>query len=219
MLASLAIVPLIALTALGLALPADLPTSIRAHVELAGTALVAGAAIALPLGIYAAYAGALRGLILGAAALGRTLPSLAVLAFMLPFLGVGFAPAIIALTLLAIPPITINTDLGLRGVPASALDAARGMGMSELQIFSRVRWPLALPSILDGIRIAAIEVIASATLATFIGAGGLGDIIVRGLQTNDSTLLYYGAASVALLALAVEAIGVALTLKARKASL
>ena len=191
-------------------MPADLPSAILAHLELSAWALGIAAALALPLGVYASYSGALRGAIVGLAGVGRTLPSLAVLAFMLPFLGVGFVPAVVALTLLAIPPIVIATDIGLRGVSAAAIDAARGMGMSELQTFARIRWPLALPTILDGLRIAAIEVIASATLATFIGAGGLGDIIVRGLQTDDASLLYYGAITVALLALCVEVFGVLL---------
>src|SRR5581483_1596688 len=149
-----------------LALPTDLAVGIRVHLELAGTALATAAAIGLPLGIWAAYSRIFRGPILGFAAIGRTLPSLAVLTFILPFLGVGFTPAVVALTVLAIPPIAIGTDTGLRGVAASAIDAARGMGMQESQIFLRVRWPLALPSIIYGIRIAAIEVIASATLAT-----------------------------------------------------
>jgi osmoprotectant transport system permease protein len=180
---------------------------VRAHLELAGAALLAGALIAIPLGVAAAHAGAARGAIVGVAAVGRTLPSLAVLTFILPFLGVGFWPATVALTLLAIPPIVINTDLGLRGVDPAALDAARGMGMTRRQAFGRVAWPLALPSVVTGLRTAAIEVVASATLATFVGAGGLGVEIVRGLQTGDDRVLYQGAVAVALLALAVELLG------------
>lgn len=182
----------------------------RTHLVLAGAALAAGALVAIPLGILASGAGAARGTIVGIAAVGRTLPSLAVLTFIVPFLGVGLWPAIVALTLLAIPPIVINTDLGLRGVDPAALDAARGMGMTRRQIFSRVAWPLALPSVATGLRTAAIEVVASATLATFVGAGGLGVEIVRGLQTGDDRVLYAGAIAVALLALAVELIGGAL---------
>ena len=180
---------------------------VRTHVALAGTALAAATAIAVPLGIAAAYAGIGRGAILAVAAAGRTLPSLAVLAFMLPLLGVGFWPAVVALTLLAIPPIVINTDVGLRGVDPAALDAARGMGMTAAQAFARVSWPLALPAVATGVRTAAIEVVASATLATFVGAGGLGDDIVRGLQTGDASALYGGALAVAILAFAVESLG------------
>jgi osmoprotectant transport system permease protein len=190
-----------------LAMPTDLLVDVRTHLELAGAALLAALVIALPLGIAAAYARTLRGPLIGVAAIGRTLPSLALLAFMLPVLGVGFAPAVVALTVLAIPPIVINTDLGLRSVAPEALDAARGLGMTGLQMFSRVAWPQALPTVIAGARTAAIEVVASATLATFIGAGGLGDLIVRGLQTGDSTALYVGALTVALLALAVEFVG------------
>jgi len=180
---------------------------VRAHLELAGASLAAGALIAIPLGVAAAHAGAARGAIVGIAAVGRTLPSLAVLTFVLPFLGVGFWPATVALTLLAIPPIVINTDLGLRGVDPAALDAARGMGMTRGQAFGRIAWPLALPLVVTGLRTAAIEVVASATLATFVGAGGLGVEIVRGLQTGDDRVLYQGAVTVALLALAVELLG------------
>jgi len=180
---------------------------VRTHVALAGTALATATAIAVPLGIAAAYAGIGRGAILAVAAAGRTLPSLAVLAFMLPLLGVGFWPAVVALTLLAIPPIVINTDVGLRGVDPAALDAARGMGMTAAQAFARVSWPLALPAVATGVRTAAIEVVASATLATFVGAGGLGDDIVRGLQTGDASALYGGALAVAILAFAVESLG------------
>lgn len=185
----------------------DLLGDVRTHLGLAAAALAAGALVAVPLGILAAGAGRARGAIVGLAAVGRTLPSLAVLAFVLPFVGVGFWPAVLALTLLAIPPIVINTDLGLRGVDRAALDAARGMGMTPRQAFARVAWPLALPVVAAGIRTAAIEVVASATLATFVGAGGLGDEIVRGLQTGDNGLLYAGAAAVAALAFAVELLG------------
>lgn len=177
------------------------------HLVLAGSALAAACIVALPLGIAAGSVGAARTPILAVAAAGRTLPSLAVLAFMLPILGVGFAPAVFALTLLAIPPIVINTDLGLRGVDAGALDAAAGMGMTAAQRFARVSWPLALPTIVAGLRTAAIEVVASATLATFVGAGGLGKEIVLGLQTGDGAALYGGAIAVAILAFAVESLG------------
>jgi osmoprotectant transport system permease protein len=182
----------------------------RIHLELAGAALAAGAFIAIPLGILAAYAGSARGAIVGVAAVGRTLPSLAVLTFVLPFLGVGFWPAVVALTLLAIPPIVINTDLGLRAVDPATLDAARGMGMTPRQAFARVAWPLALPGVVTGLRTAAIEVVASATLASFVGAGGLGNEITNGLQTGNDRVLYAGAIAVALLAFAVELLGGAL---------
>lgn len=126
------------------------------------------------------------------------------LTFMLPVLGVGFAPAVAALTLLAIPPVAINADVAFRGVPAAALDAARGMGMTPVQSFARVEWPLAFPLLFAGVRTAATEVIASAVLAAFIGAGGLGEYVTTGLQANNDAYLWAGVVAIAAIALAVE---------------
>jgi osmoprotectant transport system permease protein len=156
------------------------------------------------LGTLAALKSAWRTPVLGAASFGRTLPSIALLTLLIPVMGVGAPPAIVALVLLALPPIVINVDLGLRGTPAAALDAATGLGMDARQRFARVRVPHALPIALAGLRTASVEVIGSATLATFIGAGGLGDDIVRGLQTGDGTLLAAAAAVVAAMALIAE---------------
>jgi len=183
---------------------AELSAHVAQHLTLASTALALALLAGLPLGVLAAESSGMRGGVLALAGVGRTLPSLAVLMLLLPWLGVGAAPAIVALALLAIPPIVISVDLGIRGVPAAALDAAAGMGMTSLQRFARVIVPLALPISFSGLRTAATETIASATLATFIGAGGLGDEIVRGLQTDDATLLFTAAAVVAALALGAD---------------
>jgi len=171
---------------------------------MAGTALTVAAAVALPLGIVSAHQDRLRAAFLGIVNVGRVIPSLAMLTFMLPLLGVGFSSAVVALTLLAIPPIAINADVGFRAVPAAATDAARGMGMTAWQQLVRVEWPLALPVVFTGIRTASTELIASATLAAFIGGGGLGEYILRGLQANDPQLLILGSLSVAALAIGVE---------------
>jgi osmoprotectant transport system permease protein len=135
----------------------------------------------------------------------RVVPSIAVLTLALPFFGLGFRPALLALIVLGLPPIIINTELGLRAAAPAAIDAARGMGMTGRQIRSRVEWPLAVPFVLAGLRTAAIEIVASATLAAFIGGGGLGDFIVDGLATDDVGELLLGAASVAALALLIDA--------------
>jgi osmoprotectant transport system permease protein len=182
----------------------DLAASAAQHLVLAGSALALAVILGLPLGVLATQGSRVRAVVLSVAGVGRTLPSIAVLMLLLPLLGVGAFPAIVALALLAIPPIAINVDLAIRGVPAAALDAADGMGMTAAQRFLRVIVPLALPVSFAGVRTAATETIASATLATFIGAGGLGDEIVRGLQTNDATILFAGAITVALLALLTE---------------
>ncbi len=162
--------------------------------------------VALPLGTLVAHRDHLRGPVLSALGIGRVVPSLAVLTLMIPFFGIGFRPAVVALALLAIPPIAINTDLGFRSVSRAALDAAQGLGMTQTQIRNRVETPLALPIIFAGLRTASIEVIASATLAAFIGGGGLGEYITSGLQNSDGKLLLLGGASVAVLALLVESI-------------
>ena len=182
----------------------DLAAHLKVYVALAGAALALGCLAGIPLGILAARVRAARTPVLTLANLGRVVPSLAVLTFMIPLLGVGFVPALAALTLLAIAPIAINTDLGLRTVPAPAIDAARGMGMTSSQILLRVEWPLAFPITFAGIRTSATEVIASAVLASFIGAGGLGEYITTGLQANDSRLLWTGVVTIALLALITE---------------
>jgi osmoprotectant transport system permease protein len=183
---------------------ADFSAHVGQHLALSLSALVLAVSTGLPLGILAAESAALRSAVLAMAGIGRTLPSLAVLMLLLPWLGVGAAPAVVALALLAIPPIVISVDLAIRGVPAAVLDAAAGMGMTRLQRFARVVVPFALPVSFAGLRTATTETIASATLATFIGAGGLGDEIVRGLQTDDPALLFAAAAVVAALALGAD---------------
>lgn len=189
---------------------ADFPAHVVEHLTLSFSALAVALLAGLPLGVVAAESAPLRGVVLALAGVGRTIPSLAVLMLLLPWLGVGGGPAIVALALLAIPPIVISVDLGIRGVPVATLDAAAGMGMTSLQRFTRVIVPFALPVSFAGFRTATTETIASATLATFIGAGGLGDEIVRGLQTDDPALLFAGAAVVAALALGADlALGVA----------
>lgn len=174
------------------------------HVLLCAYALGAAGTIGVPLGVAAATLRPARGPVLALAGIGRTLPSLAVLTLLLPWLGVGTAPAVVALALLAIPPLVINVDLGIRGVPAAALDAATGLGMTRYERLVRVVIPLALPVALAGLRTATVEIVASATLATFIGAGGLGDDIVRALQTDNTPLLFAAAACVAALAFLAE---------------
>ena len=177
---------------------------LRQHVLLSVVALLIGIAIALPVAL------AVRNTSLGAALavnvgnIGRAVPSLAILALCQPFLGFGFATALVALTALAIPPILINASTGLREVSPEVIGAARGMGLSGGQILTRIQLPVAAPVIFAGIRTSAVQVVASATLATFIGGGGLGELIVEGTQLNDTTILLAGSFSVAVLALITE---------------
>jgi osmoprotectant transport system permease protein len=184
---------------------ADFFAHLGTHVTLSAAALAVALAIGIPVAGLTADRPLPRGLVLALAGGLRVIPSLAILTLAIPLFGLGFAPALLALVVLALPPIVVNTDVGLRSVPAATLEAARGTGMTERQIGTRVRWPLALPVVAVGVRVASVEVIASATLAAFIGGGGLGDYIVGGLQTSDMPELVLGAVSVAVLALIADA--------------
>ncbi|MFI5388288.1 MAG: ABC transporter permease [Candidatus Eremiobacterales bacterium] len=183
---------------------ADIIAAIQAHAGLSGAALGIAVLAGVPLGLWCAHDKRAASAVVTFASAARVVPSLAVLTLMLPILGLGFRPALVALTLLALPPIIINTYVGFRDVEPSITEAAKAMGMSGATIVRRVESPLAFPVAMTGIRIAAVEVIASATLATFIGGGGLGDLINNGLQLDDSAMLLTGAALVALMALVAE---------------
>jgi osmoprotectant transport system permease protein len=161
--------------------------------------------IGVPLGILVFRTAWLRGPTLGAVGILQTIPSLAMLVFLLALLQkIGALPAIIALTLYALLPIVRNTLTGLEGVPPEVMEAARGMGMTEYQEFRMVRIPLATPVIVAGIRTAAVVGVGIATLSAFIGAGGLGQFINRGLALSNMRLILLGAIPAGLLALIVD---------------
>jgi osmoprotectant transport system permease protein len=176
------------------------------HLGLSVGALLIAMLIFIPLGVVVSSGGRLTEGIVGVVAAVRVIPSLAVILLLLPFFGLGWRPALIALTLLAGPPLVINADAGLRGVDAATLEAAKGLGMTDGQRFWRVKAPLALPVIVAGVRSAAVEVIASATLAAFVGAGGLGTFITSGITLMDERMMLTGAILVTLLALAAESL-------------
>lgn len=175
------------------------------HVFISALALVAASAVSVPLGILCSHSRMLEKVSAALSGVLRIIPSLAVLILCVPVLGVGDAPAIAALTVLAIPPILINTTLAFRQIPDSIIEAAQGMGMSPMRLFFTVKAPLAFPLAFAGFRTAATEVVASATLAAYIGAGGLGVLIYTGLGALRNDLLWIGGLSVAALSLAVNA--------------
>jgi osmoprotectant transport system permease protein len=183
---------------------AEIVAAVQAHAALSGAALAVAVILGVPLGVWCAHDPRVAGAVITLAGAARVVPSLAVLTLVLPVLGLGFRPALVALALLAFPPVLINTYAGFRGVDPSVVEAATAMGMGPAAIIRRVETPLALGVVVAGIRTAAIEVIASATLATFIGGGGLGDLINNGLQLDDGTMLLTGAVLVALMALLAE---------------
>ncbi len=176
-------------------------TSVQEHIWISLLALLIAMAIGVPGGYIAMkYKRADKWLVSFFQIL-RVIPSLAVLILLIPILGTGLKPAMTALVLLAVPPILLNTITGLTSVPDFMIETAYGMGMTENQVFSKVKLPLALPLILTGIKTAMIEIVASATLASKIGAGGLGDLIFTGLGLNRTDLLLLGGLSVAFLSI------------------
>lgn len=176
------------------------------HLVLSGIALGLSVLVCVPLGIIIARRVNLAQVVISVFGSLRLIPSLAVLFLAYPYLGIGFRPSLFALTLLAMPPLLINTYAGIRNVDGAIIEAARGVGMSPSQQLRRVELPLALPSILAGVRTASVEVISSATLAAFIGGGGLGDFITRGFALNEASIMLVGAIPIALLALVSEAL-------------
>ena len=178
--------------------------AIAVHLRMSGIALVAALILFVPIGVLASRSGRAGAALVGLVSAARVVPSLAVLFLLLPVLGLGERPALVALTLLAGPALVINTDAGLRAVDPAALESARGLGLNRWQVFAQVQFPLALPVIIGGVRTAAVEVIGSATLAAFIGAGGLGTFITSGLTLLDERLLLVGAIPVTLLTLFAE---------------
>jgi osmoprotectant transport system permease protein len=171
------------------------------HIGITAASVAAACAIAIPAGIVCSHVPRLRSVVTGVFSTLRIIPSLAVLFLCISLIGTGTAPAVVALVLLAIPPVLINTTLGFAQVPAAVLETATGLGMNPARIFFTVKTPLAAPLIITGLKTATVEVIASATLAAYIGAGGLGTIIFTGLGLLRSDLLVVGGLSVALLSL------------------
>jgi osmoprotectant transport system permease protein len=174
------------------------------HIGLTFISLFIAMAVGITLGILISRRRRLAGPVLGFAGILQTIPSIALLGFMIPLLGIGARPAIAALFLYALLPIIRNTYTGIIGVNAVVLEAARGMGMSPGQILRRVQLPLAMPVILAGIRTATVINVGVATLAAYIAAGGLGEFIFGGIALNNTNMILAGAIPAALLALLLD---------------
>ncbi len=171
------------------------------HLELTMISLLIVVAVAVPLGIFLTRHRRLADIVINFTAVLQTIPSLALLGFMIPFLGIGATPAIVALTIYGLLPIIRNTYLGITGVSKSIIEAGMGMGMTSRQILFKIELPLATPVIMGGIRTATVLMIGVATLATLVGAGGLGDLIFRGIATANQDLILAGAIPAAFLAI------------------
>jgi osmoprotectant transport system permease protein len=178
--------------------------ALQNHLWLSGIALVAVLLIALPLGLALTRQRGLANAAIAIVNILRTVPSLALLVIMLPLLGTGFLPSVVALTLYGLPALLLNTYTGLTQVDADIVEAARGQGFSDRQVMMKIEIPLALPVIFAGIRTAAVQIVSAATLAAFIGGGGLGELITAGMANFNFPQLVAGAVAVAALALVVE---------------
>jgi osmoprotectant transport system permease protein len=189
-----------------------LPERLAAHVALSLTALAVGAGVSVPLGVWIARRPRASAAVFAVTGVLQTIPSLALLAFMVPLLAalglraIGYLPAVVALSLYSVLPILRNTVTGLRGVDPAVIEAADGVGMTPAQRLARVELPLALPVLIAGVRTAAVWTVGTATLSTPVGASSLGDYIFAGLQTRQSASVLLGCAASALLALTLDGI-------------
>jgi osmoprotectant transport system permease protein len=186
-----------------------IPNRIAEHLLLSGVTTLAAVLIALPVGVLFGHSGRGGFVAINVANLGRALPSLALLALMLPValnlkLGLGFWPTFFALVPLGIPPVLTNSYVAVREVDRDVVEAARGMGLEERQVLRMVELPIAAPLIIAGVRNAAVAIVATATLGALVAGGGLGRYIVDGLARQEYPRLFVGALLVALLSIAVE---------------
>jgi osmoprotectant transport system permease protein len=175
-----------------------------AYVKLSVAAILLAIVISVPLGVIVSRNPLASFAAVNISGLMRAIPVLAFLAAAYPYLGFGFRPSLVALTILGIPPILLNTYTGIRGIDPASIDAARGMGMTTWQIVTRIQTPLVLPIIAAGVRTSAVQIIATATLAAIIGGGGYGEYIYLGLREFDTSALLAGSLPVTILALLAE---------------
>ncbi|KNC93462.1 ABC transporter permease [Trabulsiella odontotermitis] len=176
------------------------------HVIMCGVSLGIALLIAVPLGVLIADTPRLALIVTSGIGTLRTIPSLAILAATMPFLGIGLLPSVVALVVLAIPPILLNTCTSIQSIDPDTLSAANGMGLTPRQVTGRIVLPLAAPGILAGCRTAAVQVVGGAALASFIGGGGLGDFVTTGIAIMDMSRLLVGAVPIILLAMGIEAL-------------
>jgi osmoprotectant transport system permease protein len=193
--------------------PNGIPIRLFEHLAMAGAALALAIAIALPVGLWIGHTGRAATFAINLANLGRALPSLAVIGIVLPVtaaidpqIGFKIVPTLIAMVVLGIPPVLVNTHAGIAGVDRDLVEAARGMGLRERQILSGVELPIAVPVIAGGIRSAAVQIVATTTLGAIFGFGGLGRYLVDGIAQNDEGQIFGGVALVAGLSLLTEAV-------------
>ena len=178
----------------------------REHLLLVGLSLAVAIAVAVPLGIVAARRPRVGQFLLGLVGIGQTIPALALLVFMVPLAGIGAGPALIALFIYSLLPIVRNTHAGLAGIPVELLESADALGLPRKARLWRIELPLAAPTILAGIKTAAVINVGGATLGALVGAGGYGQPILTGIRLDDTALILEGAVPAALMAIGVQAL-------------
>jgi osmoprotectant transport system permease protein len=191
--------------------PGGILARLGEHLALSGVSLVLAMAVALPIGIWIGHTGRLASLVVNIANVWRAMPSLALIGIVLPVtaaidpeLGFKVYPTLVAMVVLAVPPILVNTQAGIAGVDRDLVEAGRAMGMREGQVVRQLELPLALPAILTGIRSGAVQVVATLTLGAIFGSGGLGRFLVEGIAQRNDGMTFGGVVLVAGLALGVE---------------
>ncbi len=182
----------------------SIPARIGEHLEYTALALAIAAAIAVPVGLYIGHTGKGAFLAINLGNAGRALPTLGLLSLAVIVAGIGLLPVLLALVVLAVPPMLTTTYAGLRSVDRSTVDAARGQGMREGQVLLRTEVPMALPILLSGVRNATLQVVATATVAAYVGLGGLGRFLLDGLAVRDYPQMAAGATLVAALAIVLD---------------
>lgn len=181
-------------------------TRTREHLAISGLTILIAAVIAIPIGFYIGHTGRGRSIAIGLSGGVRALPTLGFIAILALSLGIGLEAPLIALIVLAIPSVLAGAYSGFEAVDPAAVDSARAIGMTEWQIVTRIELPLGLPLLIGGLRLASLQVIATAALADYVGAGGLGHFIFLGLQTQDYPQMVAGSIMVVVLALLSEAV-------------
>ncbi len=174
------------------------------HLSLVAYSLAISLVLGLPLGLWSARSPLVGAVVINICNSLRVVPNIAVLFLAIPYLGLGSRSAIMALIFLALPPVIVNTDAGFRTINPATRENAYAMGMSDRQVLQKIEIPLALPIVMAGIKTATTGVIASATLAAFVGAGGLGKFIVLGFAMYGNSIMLVGAIPVAIMALLAE---------------
>lgn len=182
----------------------ELLISTGEHLYIAFIGLILGVIVAVPLGVILTKVPRIAKFVIGLASIFQTIPSLALLAFMIPLFGIGKLPAILAMFIYSLLPILRNTYVGMEQVDPDIKDAAKGMGMTSWESIRKVEVPMAMPVIMAGIRLSAVYVVAWTTLAAYIGAGGLGDFIFNGLQLYKIDLILAGTIPITILALLTD---------------